>query len=199
MHGQAKSAHTVRGVIFDLDGTLVDSALDFSAIRAELDFPPGIGLLEHIDTLDDPRAQAAAHQVILKHEMAGAMRATWMPGARELVQRLHDGGLPVAILTRNAREVVAATLDIMALPFDPLLTREDCPPKPKPDGLLHIARQWHLSPGELIYVGDFRFDLEAARNAGMRSCLYRNQRNADYAHEADWVIDHFDELRQRLL
>ena len=185
----------IRGVIFDLDGTLVDSGLDFAAMRNELGFPAGIGLLEHIETLDDPAARQAAHQVILKHELAGAARATWMPGARELVHQLHAAGVPLAILTRNAQQVVEATLDIMALPFDPVLTREHCPPKPKPDGLLHIARCWGIAPSDLVYVGDFRFDIEAARNAKMRSCLYRNARNGDYAHEADWVIEHFEELR----
>ncbi|MGB2337256.1 MAG: HAD family hydrolase, partial [Alcanivorax sp.] len=52
------------GIIFDLDGTLVDSRLDFAAIRAHLNCPPDMGVLEFIDTLPASE-QAAAHGVVL--------------------------------------------------------------------------------------------------------------------------------------
>ena len=58
------------GIIFDMDGTLVDSRLDFTLIRDELDCPEGIGVLEFIDTLPRDR-QPAAHKVVLRHERNG--------------------------------------------------------------------------------------------------------------------------------
>lgn len=183
-------------IAFDLDGTLVDSGLDFVAIREELGFPQGIGLLEHIATLSDAAAVAHAHAVIHRFEMAGAERATWMPGAHELLLHLRELGVPVAILTRNSREAVVATDAAIDLGVELILTRDDAPPKPDPGGLAMIARQLGAAPGRMTYIGDYVDDLTAARRAGMAAGLYRNERNARFVEHADYVIGHFDELRQ---
>lgn len=66
------------GIIFDLDGTLVDSRLDFAAIRKALRCPEDVGVLEFIDTLPQ-REQAAAHAVVLEYEREGAQRAPGYP------------------------------------------------------------------------------------------------------------------------
>jgi len=184
----------VRAVAFDLDGTLVDSRLDFAAMRAELGFPDGIGLLEHLATLSDPEAVAQAWLVIARHEMQGAECATWMPGADALLGRLRARGIPTAVLTRNMRPAVDRVRERLGLDVDLVLSREDCAPKPAPDGLLHIAAGLAVRPAQLVYVGDFLFDLQAARAAGAVACLYRSGDNGRYAAFADWVIDHFDEF-----
>ncbi|WP_166269020.1 HAD family hydrolase [Marinobacter caseinilyticus] len=188
-------ARNFRGVAFDLDGTLVNSALDFRAIRRELAFPDGVGLLEHIATLSDPGLVEQAHGVIHRHEMAGAERATWMPGAESLLGALNEAGVPVAILTRNSRAAVRATCAVLEIPVGRILTREDCAPKPSPEGLINIAKHFGLRPAQMIYVGDFIDDLTSARRAGMAACLYRNGKNRSFASEARFVIDHFKELR----
>lgn len=183
----------LEGMIFDLDGTLVDSRLDFSAIRSELDCPEGIGVLEFIATLP-VQEQPDAHAVVLRHERAGAERAEWMPGAQACLQRLRAAGIPVAILTRNASDIAKLTLSRLGATVDCLLAREDAPPKPAPDGLLHIARHWQLPVKQLAYVGDFRFDLEAAHNAGMAAVYYDPQGSAEHSPLADIIINHFNEL-----
>nr|WP_298411248.1 HAD family hydrolase [uncultured Halomonas sp.] len=181
-------------VAFDLDGTLIDSRLDFPAIRRELGFPEDVGLLEHIATLEDDAEVRQAHQVIHRHEMAGALAATWMPGARELLDTLHDVGLYTAILTRNTRQAVELAKRNLQIPIDLTLTREDCAPKPSPDGLKKIADHFSASAPQLIYVGDFLFDLQTARAAGALSCLYRYGDNHRFTRDADLVVDHLDEL-----
>lgn len=186
------------GIIFDLDGTLVDSALDFAAIRKQLGIESQVGLIEYMESLPDPGHRARVKAAIHAFEMEGARRATWMPGASELLLALAQRQMPVAILTRNMREAVQLMSAKLDIPVTQVLTREDCRPKPDPDGLLQIARTWRLPPERLVYIGDFRFDLEAASNAGMGSCLYRNARNGQWAQMADWVIDHFDQLRHQL-
>lgn len=183
----------LEGIIFDLDGTLVDSRLDFAAIRRELHCPDGVGVLEYIDTLAEDD-QPAARQVVLRHEREGAERAVWMPGAKECLARLTDAGIPVAILTRNAREIADLTLRRLGVRIEHLLGREDAPPKPAPDGLLQLASRWALSPDRLAYVGDFRFDLQAAGNAGMAGVYYDPQDSGEYSELADMVIQHFDVL-----
>nr|WP_299380430.1 HAD family hydrolase [uncultured Halomonas sp.] len=186
-------------VAFDLDGTLIDSRLDFPAIRRELGFPKDVGLLEHIATLEDDAEARQAHQVIHRHEMAGAAAATWMPGARELLDTLHDTGLYTAILTRNTRQAVELAKRNLEIPIDLTLTREDCAPKPSPDGLEKIADHFSASASQLIYVGDFLFDLQTARAAGALSCLYRYGDNHRFTEDADLVVDHLNELATLLL
>lgn len=188
-------ARTFRGVAFDLDGTLVNSGLDFTAIRRDLGFPATVGVLEHMATLTDEHQRAKAHEVLHRHEMAGANRATWMPGAESLLEALNDAGVPMAILTRNSRAAVRATCKTLDIPVGRILTREDCAPKPSPEGLLRIARHFDLPVERMLYVGDFIDDLTAARRAGMAGCLYRTERNRRLAPEARFVIDHFKELR----
>lgn len=188
-------ARSFRGVAFDLDGTLVNSGLDFRTIRRDLGFPEGVGVLEHIATLADEEQRAKAHQVLHRHEIAGAERATWMPGAESLLGALNAAGVPMAILTRNSRAAVCATCKTLDIPVGRILTREDCAPKPSPEGLLRIARHFDLPVERMLYVGDFIDDLTAARRAGMAGCLYRTERNRQLAPQARFVIDHFKELR----
>lgn len=187
-------ATDISGVVFDLDGTLVDSRLDFNAMREELGFPENETILEHLATLSDQAAIDQAQQIIRRHEMDGAKAATWMPGAKGFLHRLKSLGIPMAILTRNMQEAAALTCVSLEIPIDFILTREDCLPKPDPQGLLMIARQWQIDCGNMVYIGDYRFDIEVAANANMRSCLYLNEQNSSYADQADWVIDHFDQL-----
>jgi HAD superfamily hydrolase (TIGR01549 family) len=184
---------SIRGLIFDLDGTLVDSGLDFAAIRRETGFPEGTGLLEHLEALE-PTAKAAAEAVILRHEMQGARSASWMPGARELLQRLVAAELPIGIVTRNNRVAAQLMLETLGIPCDELVAREDAPAKPHPGGLLAISRRWNLNPAQLVYVGDYLFDLQAAHNAGMLACWYDNGRGFSYDEQADLVVSHFDRL-----
>ena len=188
-------ARNFRGVAFDLDGTLVNSGLDFRAIRRDLGFPENVGVLEHMATLTDKQQLTEAEEVLHRHEMEGARRATWMPGAESLLEALNDAGIPMAILTRNSRAAVRATCKILDIPVGRILTREDCAPKPNPEGLLRIARHFDLPVERMLYVGDFIDDMTAARRAGMAGCLYRTERNRRLAPEARFVIDHFKELR----
>lgn len=162
----------LHAVIFDLDGTLVDSRLDFVAMRRELGAPDHIGLLEYIDGLASASARDAAMAVVHRHETAGAQAATWMPGAEITVNTLHEQGTPIAIVTRNCRAAARLTMQRLGMPAMPLKAREDAPPKPDPEALLAIASQWNIPPPHCAYVGDFRYDIEAAERAGMMPILY---------------------------
>ena len=186
------------GIIFDLDGTLVDSRLDFAGMRRETGCPEQRGLLEHMDTLADPAARQEAEAVIHRYEMQGARAASWMPGAENLLKRLSNSSMPVGIVTRNSRSAAQMTLAKLGAPTLDLVTRECAAPKPDPEGLLQLAARWGLDPGDLAYVGDFRYDLEAAQRAKMTSVLYLQDNNQDYAELADVVFSHFDVLADLL-
>jgi phosphoglycolate phosphatase-like HAD superfamily hydrolase len=87
-------------------------------------------------------------------------------------------------------------LERLGLWFSQVLTREDAPPKPNPAGLLAICDAWRLGIGEVIFVGDYLFDLRCGRAAGVATVLYAPPPESppEYAHEADFVISHLSEL-----
>lgn len=162
----------VRAAIFDLDGTLVDSRLDFVAMRHELRAPRDIGLLEYIASLASEDARDQAMAVVHRHELAGARAANWMPGAEQTVHALYQQGTPIAIVTRNSRGAARLTMERLGMPVIPLKAREDAAPKPNPEALLAIASKWRMPPSQCAYIGDFRYDIEAAERAGMMPVLY---------------------------
>jgi len=193
--GMSTSPQPFAAVLFDLDGTLADTRLDFTAIRAEVGVPEGIGVLEYLDRLEDAARAERGRQRLHEFEMRGAAAAEWIDGAEGLLQRLARARVPTGILTRNSRAAVARTGEILDLAVDCILTREDCAPKPDPQGLLMLSRRLGVAPEACVYVGDFVYDLQAARNAGMTACLLRRGDNGRFADQADLVIDHLDELR----
>jgi HAD superfamily hydrolase (TIGR01549 family) len=189
---------TIRGVIFDLDGTLVDSRLDFAAMREQTGCPEGTGLLEYQAGLEDHADRQAVAEVIHWHEMSGAKSAMWMPGANELLRELEQRDIPIGIFTRNSRESASHTLIRLNIPCTDLIAREDAAAKPDPAGLLLMAEGWQLGVDSLLMVGDFRYDLEAARNAGVNSCLYDPGGDSPFTELADVVINNFEQLAEKI-
>jgi len=190
---------SIQGVLFDLDGTLADSKLDFPAMCREAGLPRGTPLLEHCAAMGDCEESRNINSIIEAHELAGAMRAEWIEGADVLVNALFDMGIPMAIVTRNMKRATILTVEKLEIPISLLITREDCPPKPDPEGLLRVAEQWGIKAEYLAYVGDYKYDMLAATNAGMVGVLKRNARNGEFAALANLVISEFDELRPHLI
>ena len=160
--------------VFDMDGTLTRAVHDFQFIRQELEIPPEADILGYLDSLPADQA-CAAHAWLMEHERALAERSIAAPGAVELVQHLHQRGDRLAILTRNAQELARVTLQAIGLDHcfshADILGREQAAPKPAPDGMLRIARNWQVDSSSLCMIGDFHFDLSSARRAGARAVL----------------------------
>ena len=73
---------------------------------------------------------------MLRHERAAIARATLADGCADLLGHLREIDIPIAILTRNVREVVETFGRMFAFRFHAVYTREDGPPKPSPAGAL---------------------------------------------------------------
>lgn len=170
-------ADVIRGLIFDLDGTLVDSGLDFDEMRREMELPDKQPILEAIPLLPEPR-RGRCWAILERHEREGAERAVLMPGVAELMEALARRNLRRAVFTRNARLPTLRTLERLGLRFDTVVAREDAPPKPDPTGIWKICESWGLRPDEVAMVGDYVFDIEAGRRAGAHTVCYAAQRLA---------------------
>ena len=180
-------------MIFDLDGTLVSSSLDFKRIRADIACPAGKDVLTHIGELPGKQREQA-ERIVAEHEERDARHCDIMPGVTDSLDWLHANGLQTAVVTRNSRTAAVQKLQHTGLSFDLVLTREDAPPKPHPGALLQVAQEWGIPPKGCAYVGDFLYDVEAARAAQMQAWLYSPVTLPDYAHRADVVMRHFSEL-----
>ncbi len=181
----------LRGVIFDLDGTLVDSRLDFDAIRRDMSLPPGVPILEAVEQTESAAERERLQAILHRHELAGAEQATLFDGVPEFLKWLETRGLPRAVLTRNSRASTEIVLARLGLQFDMVLTREDAPPKPDPAGLLLISTAWNIPPAELLFCGDYLFDLEAGSRAKMVTALFAPVELPDFATQADTILKSF--------
>jgi HAD superfamily hydrolase (TIGR01509 family) len=159
----------IRGLIFDLDGTLVDSRLDFDLMRQEMELPSG-PILESIAALPAPESERC-RAILRKHELAGAARAKLLPGAAELLDHAQERRIPIGIVTRNCREISLATLEKLQVKYDICLTRDDGPIKPDPWAVRHICETWGAPPAQVVMIGDFEFDILCGRGAGARTVL----------------------------
>ncbi|MDB4614613.1 HAD family hydrolase [bacterium] len=178
----------IRGVIFDLDETLVSSDLDYDGMRADLGLGPDQLILETVTDMPPGPQQDAGFAVIDRHEREGALRSTMIPGAMEFLDQLTAAHIRTGVLTRNSRAATDTVFANLGLSLSPALTREDAAPKPDPEGLLRICDEWQLPVTDVLFFGDFVFDLLAAANAGMRSVLYCPGRRPDFAEQADFVL-----------
>lgn len=183
----------IKGFIFDLDGTLVTSKLDFIYLREQVGCPPKQDILRFIEGLGEAQ-QMVANRIVTDYELQDAQNALWIDGALPLIQYLASSQQPVAIVTRNSQPATQHKLKHHHRLFDPIVTREDAAPKPNPEALLHIAELWQLPVHQLAYVGDYLYDIQAAKNAGMLACLFAPDELPEYADQADWVFNHFSEF-----
>lgn len=183
-----------QGVIFDMDGTLIESSIDFEGIRAHLDIPADSGILEAIESLPaDQRARA--EQYLLSQELASVDAADLIDGAAEAVAAAGGAGLRTALLTRNAPEAMQRVLDrFPELQFDLTWSRAQGPIKPGPEGVRRACGRLGIHPERTVCVGDFHYDILAANRAGAVSVLLARGRRPPFADEADHVIEHLGRL-----
>ncbi len=181
------SREAPRAVLFDLDGTLIDTKdLYLEAYRRALATPLG-RLLSDIEILRSrPRSETrflagqVAHLDLAVEEVLDAFHAEYarlqpslgggvFPGVPALLSALRADGRPLGIVTGKSRRSWQATLARAELgPFDVLVLDDDvAAPKPDPEGLRRALEGLGVRPRGAIYVGDTRGDLDAAAAAGM--------------------------------
>ena len=187
--------------IFDLDGTLTVSAHDFEHIRRELGLAPETPILEALHAMPESEA-APLWESLNELEFYYAGKASVMLGASELLQKLHDGGRRLAILTRNTMPVVEQTLQACKIdhffPLDHILDRDSCIPKPSPDGVERLLDLWKADPEDTVMVGDYLYDLEAGKSAGVATVHLDTRGNVDWSEFTDIRVEELGEIIEYL-
>lgn len=177
-------------LIFDLDGTLVDSLPGISASlnrTLEKSHLPGHPLAAVRNFIGDgarvllQRAAPTASDAVLQtleRDFKADYSATWpdgtvpFDGIPEALAALAAQGFPLAVLSNKPHEFTATIVAKMfpGVPFAAVLgQRPGIPHKPDPAGALEIANTLGVSPADCLVIGDSTMDLDTARNAGMRS------------------------------
>jgi len=183
--------------IFDMDGTLTVSAHDFDHMRRELGLQPQEPILEALHAL--PAVVAAPLWERLNElEFFYAGKASLMQGAPELLQQLQENGCQLAILTRNTMPVVNHTLQACAIdhffPIDHILDRDSCMPKPSPDGINQLLRFWQADADDTVMVGDYLYDLEAGKGAGVATVHLDTRGDVDWTKYTDIRVESLGEI-----
>lgn len=193
MTGRARWA----AVVFDLDGTLVRAEHDYAEWKRELGLPRDLAVLEGIATLP-PEAADRALRAIDAWEQAEADGAVALDGARALLDAWAAEGARLGIVTRNTRATALRALRAAGLSDrfaeDAVVGRDEAPPKPAPDGIRRLLVGWSIAPRDAAMVGDFRFDLVAARAAGVWAVGYDPAGTGVLDPWADEVVSHLGAL-----
>jgi HAD superfamily hydrolase (TIGR01509 family) len=183
--------------VFDLDGTLTVSTHDFAGIRQELGLPAEMGLIEAMDRLPPAEADRCRAR-LAEWELHHANQASAEPDATVLVAALVALNAKIGVLTRNRKDIAVHTLrrsGLAGIPSEFCLGRDCAVPKPSGDGIRQLAARWGVAPSGIVMVGDFRYDLEAARDAGAIAVLVDRDGSAgEWASLAHRRVARLDEL-----
>jgi phosphoglycolate phosphatase len=208
-------------VVFDLDGTLVDSAPDIARALNEglsgLGLPDatvsdvhrlvgtGAGALvnkmttEHGVVLSDEQRDRVMQRFFARYREVSAEGNGLFPGAKDLLGALKARGTRTAICTNKAEDV--AHIAVRALGIADLVditvgARDDRPRKPAPDMIMACLTPFGVTTSAAVMIGDSKTDRDAARAAGLPVILtsfgYTTTPVADLAPDA--IVDHLNDV-----
>lgn len=215
----------LKAVLFDLDGTLIDTAADFIRIIQEMCREKGCHIVEahQIRTQVSEGARAMVKLVypeldvqdtiFLQHRQGFldrygadiAVDTTLFSGMDEILRELEADHIPWGIVTNKPRglsEALLKALDltercaVLVCPDDVTQT------KPHAEPMLLAAKQLDLAPEDIIYIGDHPRDIDAGKNAHMPTVLaaygYLPPEFSDdlAAWRADYIVDDVPQLHQ---
>lgn len=188
----------VKAVVFDLDGTLMDSKIDYEKMGNRIrELLASMGLPEPLEdrrkvyrvirggaaTLreyglpeESLKATIAEMEAIMNGiELEALDTIELRPYAREVVAELHGEGLRLGVATRSHREYTVRSLKKhgMLRLFHRVVARDDVPyPKPDPRHLMHTIELLGVDPADTLFIGDTTTDLQTADAAGVEFLGY---------------------------
>jgi HAD superfamily hydrolase (TIGR01509 family) len=160
----------IEAFIFDMDGTLIDSEYDWPSIRRRLGVT-GASIIDELNGLPEAerRAKWAELEEIERHATESARLKA---GAPELLDLLAGCGLATALVTNNTDPNTRSLLERFELDFDVVLTRDSGLWKPSGAPIMEAMKRLGKVPKHCLAVGDSRYDVDAAHDAGCgRVCV----------------------------
>ena len=214
-------------ILFDVDGTLVDSVPDLAwcvdRMMERLELPPrgeakvrnwvGNGvealvrraLIDRLDGEPDPELFRRAYPLFLVlYADNTSKRSHLYPGVEEALRRLQEAGYRLGSVTNKAEQFTLPLLEALGIRdrFEIVISGDSLPrKKPDPLPLLHAAEFFGVSPEESLMVGDSVSDVKAARAAGFRIvCMSYGYNHGEDIRDAgpDAVIDEMTQLLELL-
>lgn len=179
----------MRHVVFDIDGTLINTALanlcslrdavrhytgkDFS--HEELTFSLGRSAVDTMKILGvDPSLYEAVVAMWEESLQNYANTIEYFPGIPEVVKKIHEMGHPIGVVTSQSRGEFKsfAILDPLRPYFGVVINAEDTEKhKPNPDPLLKYAELANVDISQVTYIGDSPYDKACAESAGAKFIL----------------------------
>lgn len=179
----------IDAVLFDLDGTLIDSAPDLAAAADKMRTDRGLASLPLSQyrpmagagargmigvafglTPDDAAFSALREEFFANYEACMTERTYAFDGVAELIAKIDQAGLKWGVVTnKSARFTLPLTQAMPLFGTAQAIVSGDTTPhaKPHPAPLLEAARRLKVAPARCIYVGDDERDMVAGRAAGM--------------------------------
>jgi len=214
------SAVALKAVLFDLDGTLIDSAPDLAGTGNDMRVARGLEPLPYerfrpfVGTgargmvriaLDVTPAQAQFEELrdefFARYEARMTRETALFPAMRPVLDALNARGLVWGIVTNKSQRFTTPLVKALGLDVEAatVICGDTTPhAKPHPEPLFEAARRLNLEPATCIYVGDDLRDIVAGRAAGMRTVAaswgYLGAEEAVTEWSADHVIDFPGEL-----
>jgi len=180
----------VKGIIFDLDGTLLDTLADLAHAAnktlADCGYPThdieayrlfvGHGIEELMRRALPENQRTEAHVADALTRFQAIYTTTWnvdsapYPGIPAMLNRLADLGLPMAVYTNKPQHLAESCITefFSSWPLTPVIgQRQGLPVKPDPCGARDILDGWQLNAEEVIMMGDSGVDMRTALNTGL--------------------------------
>ena len=173
----------IDAVIFDMDGTLVDSSYDWPAIRSRLGVT-GASIIDDLNGLPEPersRRWAELEEI----EAAATAEATIHEAAHELLEVIAQHHLSTALVTNNSDVNVERLLDRLGLDFDVVVTRDSGLWKPSGAPVTQAAKRLGVDTDRCLGVGDSHYDILAGREAGLGGVCVLHDGAGRHDGEAD--------------
>jgi len=212
--------NNIKAVIFDLDGTLIDSMWMWKEIDIEYLGRFGIPLPETLQKTVS--GMSFSETAVYFKETFGIpdslekMKQDWndmafykythevplKPGVLEFLKRLKAQGIRTGIATSNSKELVTIAVDSLQITeyLDEIHTScEVKKGKPAPDIYLLVAECLGVAPEHCLVFEDIPEGILAGKQAGMKVCAVEDDFSAELVEEkkklADYYITHYDEVR----
>ena len=201
-----------QAILFDLDGTLIDSAPDLGAAADKMRIQRGLPSLD--DALYRPMAGAGARgmlevafgmgpehpsyeafkeEFLSNYEQAMTVRSVIFEGVHDLLAQLQGQGLRWGVVTnKSQRFTLPLTAQLPLFATAQAIVSGDTTPhaKPHPEPLFEAARRMQLPPEHCWYVGDDERDIVAGKAAGMTTVAAHYGYLGSQADVLNWGADH---------